>query len=179
MLSSFVSWEVGFMFIPSKWQLEEINFLWMGEDGKGNYYACDNICVVKFKTRKEKLKKEHFTEDMMQSPLLPMFHLGAAYDGYWTNLHVMRQFEDLVDILKICFPGFDHHFLFDQSSGHTAKICDGLTVKKMVKKACGKKQPMQDTVMTEDCRGPCVHADFLKVGDIQQMYLQEEDKGPF
>ena len=82
-------------------------------------------------------------------------------------------------MLKIFFPGFDHHFLFDHSSGHTAKVHDGLTVTKMVKKACGKKQPMRDTVMSEDCLGPYVHEDCLKVGDIQRMYFQEEGKGPF
>ena len=46
------------------------------------------------------------------------FEYGGSKEGYWNYAHMVCQFEDCVDVLKILQPTYHFVFLFDQSSGH-------------------------------------------------------------
>jgi hypothetical protein len=100
------------------------------------------------------------------------------------------QFEDVIDCLKIFFPGHDFLCLFDQSSGHTKKRDEGLNALNMNASFGGKGTPMRETNLCEGCVGPHATkwankgAELHRVGDLQQLSfptkeLITEKDGPF
>jgi hypothetical protein len=59
---------------------------------------------------------------------------GANEDGYWMENHMIVQFEDRFDCLKVLLQDkYDFVFLFDHSSGHVRKRINGLDASKMTK----------------------------------------------
>jgi hypothetical protein len=99
------------------------------------------------------------------------------------------QFEDVVDCLKIPFPGHGFLCLFDQSSGHTKKCKKGLNAHNM-NSSFGGKTAASETNLCESCIGPHAMkwankgAELCQVGELQQLSFPPKDQltekdGPF
>jgi hypothetical protein len=151
MISGFTSDVIGFDFLPTEEQLDEVN----KKRGAGNHYLSVEAAKTLNggSTEKKLFTMKQFTGDRLDSPMVKMFRYGAAHEGYWTGRHMKLQIEDLVDWLPVLFPG--HHFvlLFDQSSGHTKKPNDGLDVANMNISFGGKNPKMHAFKLGEDCLG--------------------------
>ena len=88
------------------------------------------------------------------------------------------QMEDVLNCLKILYPQFQVHFLFDHSCGHDRQREDGLNANRMNKEFGGAQQRMHSTKMkTQHYLGP--HQGILRVGDVQHMSYGIADLGPF
>jgi hypothetical protein len=86
--------------------------------------------------------------------------------------------EDVLDCLKVLYPQFQVHFLFDHSCGHDCQREDGLNANRMNKDFGGAQQRMHSTKMkTPDYLAP--HQGILRVGDVQHMSYGINDPGPF
>jgi len=87
------------------------------------------------------------------------------------------QLEDCVDCLKIMYPRYEFIFLFDHSQGHVKKQTGALQAT-CISLCFGGKQPiMHDSEIVEGCLG--TFKPKLKVGDVQKMFFQDTDEGPF
>jgi hypothetical protein len=71
-------------------------------------------------------KKRPLTKESL--PFLVYFEYGESKEGYWDYNHMVLQFEDVVDVLKVLHPEFQFVLLFDHSSGHAKQRPDGLNV---------------------------------------------------
>ena len=112
-------------------------------------------------------------------PFTRFFDYGADKEGYWCYDHMALQLEDIVDCLVVMFPAHDFVFLFDQSSGHGKHRSDGLNALNMNNNWGGAVPSMRDTkILDESCLGPYNHDDKLRVGDVQHLVYQENDRGP-
>jgi hypothetical protein len=56
---------------------------------------------------KRPITREHFDNNLANSPFLRMFQYGQAHDGYWTHWHMKIQTKDLIDTLKAVFPSYN------------------------------------------------------------------------
>jgi hypothetical protein len=95
------------------------------------------------------------------------------------NHHMVLQFEDCVNVVKVLYPEYDHIFLFDHSCGHDRKRPDGLCVNSMRKGFLGGKQTvMRDSKMeSEECLGQ--FRGLLSVSASQRMHFVPSDAGPY
>ena len=59
--------------------------------------------LVFLEQKKQAITKEHFYNDLANTPLL---NKGQAHDGYSLHCHMKIQIEDLVDCLKVVFPNY-------------------------------------------------------------------------
>ena len=64
-------------------------------------------------------EKRPLTAD--KSRFLVLFEYSENREGYWAYNHMVLQFEDAVDVLKVMHPSFDFVFLFDHSAGHSKR----------------------------------------------------------
>jgi hypothetical protein len=78
-------------------------------------------------------------QPLQSSPFVVEFEYGANAEGYWTYDHMVLQFEDCVDVVKVLYPEYDYMFLFYHSCGHDRKRPDGLCVNSMRKGFGGKE----------------------------------------
>ena len=112
-------------------------------------------------------------------PFTRFFEYGADKEGYWNYEYMALQLEDIVDCLVVMFPAHDFVFLFDQSSGHGKQQSDGLNALNMNNDWGGAVPSMRDTqIIDQACLGPYNHDDKLRVGDVQHLVYQENDRGP-
>jgi hypothetical protein len=108
----------------------------------------------------------------------PHYTLGVTAQGYWTYDHMVLQFEDCVDVVKVLYCEFDYIFLFDHSCGHDRKRSDGMCVDSIRKGFGGKQSAMRDTMIaTAEYLGPFGHS--VEVGTSQKMLFGSTDVGPF
>ena len=127
MLSSFVSHDFGY-----GWKLSPEQLLTVNIYRQGKTYT-DEIAALEVLKQKEKLPLE-------TSPFIQKFEYGANSEGYWNYNHMVIQFEDVVDVLKVLYANkYEYIFYFDHSSGHDCLQPDGLNVKQM-NKGCGGNQ---------------------------------------
>ena len=109
------------------------------EEGKTKkhdfFHVTSSKNVPVFPTLKKPLTKD-------KSPFLHYFDYGENKEGYWDYNHMVLQFEDVVDCLKVMHPNFHFVFLFDHSLGHAKQRPDGLSATKMNKSFSGKSPPM-------------------------------------
>jgi hypothetical protein len=101
MMSDIVAREIPFNFRLSDNEIDEVNL------NQNTYVSEDNAIDLHGSTTKQKLTKDDFNNDILNSPFLKMFQYGQSHDGYWTNRHMKLQLEDVVDCLKVSFPQFD------------------------------------------------------------------------
>jgi hypothetical protein len=132
MVSAFTCREFGFALELSPEELELVN-----KHRAGQHYKA---------TRAAKEVDEHGKTDkpMLEStPFIRFFESGSKYEGYWNNRHMMIQIEDCMDVLDSVprFKEFRHKFMFDSSTGHTAKQEGGLSSQHMIKGWGGHTQP--------------------------------------
>ncbi|KAI2512867.1 hypothetical protein MHU86_1413 [Fragilaria crotonensis] len=122
-------------------------------------------------------EKRPLTAD--KSPFLVLFEYGENREGYWAYNHMVLQFEDAVDVLKVMHPSFDFVFLFDHSAGHSKKRPDGLNQHRMNRSYGGKAAAMRDTLITQEegFLGPFQRV--LEPGSIQSLLFSASDSGPF
>ena len=131
-----------------------------------DYKAKDDAKLIKNCTKKTLL-----TDD----PSLLFFESGANKEGYWTNLHVKLQLEDIFDCLTVIFPEFDFIVLFDQSLGHCKLRKDSLNVNNMNVSYGGRVPNMHTTIIN----ATGTYNKLLGEGDIQNLTFVEGDAGPF
>ncbi len=85
-----------------------------------------------------------------KSPLLTYFDYGENKEGYWDYNHMVLQFEDVVNCLKVMHPNYHFVFLFDHSLGHAKQRPDGLNASRRNKSFGGKSTPMHPTVIERE-----------------------------
>ena len=124
----------------------------------------------------EKMRKK-----LTSTPFVRWLEYGQNYDGYWNYHHMIVQFEDIVDVLKVLYSNqYDFIFYFDHSSGHDRLRPDGLSEKTMNKMYGGTQNKMRDTTIQDDTYlGLFSHPERLKVGQVQSMQFQPYNDGPF
>ena len=122
MSSCFVCDALGIGFVLSEAEIEQVNLLFRNNQ---EYVSTEAAKAIHERTAKQPFTQEQFDKDETDSPFLKSFKFGASHDGYWNHQHMQLQFEDVVDCLKVLFPGHELVFLFDQSSGHTKKRKNG------------------------------------------------------
>ena len=74
---------------------------------------------------------------------------GESREGYWTSAKFMCQMEAAVEIAEVKYPktdGWQHVWVFDQSSCHRAMADDALDASKMNVNPGGKQPLMRETV---------------------------------
>ena len=118
-------------------------------------------------------------KDLKKSPFLVYFEYGESKEGYWNYGHMVCQFEDCVDVLKILHPTYHFVFLFDQSSGHSKQRPDGLNATRMNKSFGGRNTLMRETKI-ETVQGYLgTYNSILHPGDTQHLTFLQSDQGPF
>jgi hypothetical protein len=178
MVSAFVLCELGLGPELTDVQLATINCICLGKE-----YASKEEAISLFGTAaKRPITREHFDNNLVNSPFLKMFRYGQAHDGYWTHRHMKIQTEDLINTLKVVFLSYDFLLLFDQSLGHTKKREDGLNVNNMNREHGGKVLDMRQAVLDADCLG--IHNPLIEAGGMQELVFPmaencESEDGPF
>ncbi len=115
-----------------------------------------------------------------KSPFLTYFDYGENKEGYWDYNHMVLQFEDVVDCLKVLQHPNNHFvFLFDHSSGHAKQRPDGLNASRMNKSFGGKSPPMHPTVIVGDSGFLGPYPCILEPGHTQRLTFTKTDVGPF
>jgi len=166
MLSAFQSRETGFGLNLSATQLSEIN-----ETRRGKSYVDADAAIA--------INGQAMKKDLLNSPFVIYFELGANNEGYWTYNHMSIQFEDCVDCLKVVYPHFDFAFLFDHSQGHAKKLSNGLDAYNMNKNYGGVQPKMRESMIKESDGYLGMNPRTLNVGDIQSFIFKSTDDGPF
>lgn len=168
MISSFISREYGLL-----QKLDERTLSFVNANRQGAKYADEEAAIDVNGTA----NKKPLTLD--KSPFLVFFEYGENKEGYWDYNHMVLQFEDAVDCLKVMHPNYKYVFLFDHSSGHAKQRPDGLNAAHMNKSFGGKAPKMRSTVITKEAGflGPFERR--LQPGQEQHLVFQESDEGPF
>jgi hypothetical protein len=91
-------------------------------------------------------------QPLQSSPFVLEFKYGANAEGYWTYDHMVLQFKDCVDMVKVLYPEYDYMFLFYYSCGHNRKRPDSLCVHSTMKGFWGKQMVMRDMKLEEYLR---------------------------
>ena len=168
MISSFICREYGLIQHLSEPTLEQVN-----ANREGTRYSDEDAAVEVFGSS---LKKP-LTKD--KSPFLHYFDYGENKEGYWDYNHMVLQFEDVLDCLKVMHPNFHSVFLFDHSSGHAKQRPDGLSATKMNKSFGGKSPPMRPTLIEREAGFLGPYTRQLQPGQTQQLIFGATDAGPF
>jgi hypothetical protein len=164
MISAFVSPDSGFGMPWSPAQLDEVN-----NSRHGTEYV-DKVAATQIlsTTAKPPLK---------ESPFVRTFLIGATKGGYWNSFHMAIQLKEVVDCLKILWPGFNFVFLFDHSRGHARKK-DGAHDASSMSRSFGGVQPkIRSSKIVDGCLGP--FNPTLSVGDVQSMIFEQHNDGPW
>jgi hypothetical protein len=115
-----------------------------------------------------------------KSPFLTYFDYGEHKEGYWDYNHMVLQFEDVIDCLKVMHPDYHFVFLFDHSSGHAKQRPDGLNASRMNKSFGGKSPAMHTTIIgTRESGFLGCYPSILEPGQTQHLSFSETDIGPF
>ena len=167
MISAFVSRDLGFGFNISPHDLRRINNCRHGSD------YLDKEAALEIFDRKEK-------HNLTESPFVRYFEYGKNQEGYWNYNHMIIQFEDVVDCLKVIFGNkYNYVFYFNHSSGHDCQRPDGLNEKRISKFYGGSQPFTRDSVMVDETYlGPFNPINKLKVGETQRMHYDIYDVGP-
>jgi hypothetical protein len=168
MISSFICREYGLIHKLDQQMLHSIN-----EIRQGARYADEEAAMEVYGSS---LKPLLLTG---KSPFLTYFDYGENKEGYWDYNHMVLQFEDVVDCLKIMHPTYHFVFLFDHSSGHAKQRPDGLNASRMNKSFGGKCPAMHSTVIERESGFLGPYSRILEPGQIQQLMFNEADAGPF
>ena len=166
MLSSFTCRELGYGVPLSDEDLKKVN-----EKRQHQTYSDAQAAIhVRGSSKKENLTSTPFVREL---------EYGCNHDGYWTYDHMILQFEDCIDCLKILYPDFEFIFLFDHSNGHDRLKSDGLSIAKLNMKH-GRKQPkMRSSLLKPEHFGPFhTPQHFLQPGMKQSMTFMDSDQGP-
>jgi len=164
MISGMQSRDFGFGLPISEEQLTLIN------ESRFSQNYCDTTAAMEIFGSIEK-------KPLSESPFLRAITIGVNNDGYWTSYHMAVQLEDCVDCLKILYPGHEFVFLFDHSQGHSKKRVGALQSMNVNLMFGGEQPIMRDSQITQGCLG--TFSPKLNVGDIQKMFFQSTDEGPF
>ena len=113
MISAFVSREFGFGYFISMEDLERVN-----KKREGKHYSDDEEVA-------KKIKGNTMNAPLTEAPFVVEFEYGANKQGYWDYDHMIMQFEDCIDVVKILHPDFEFIFLFDHSCRHNRQRPDG------------------------------------------------------
>jgi hypothetical protein len=109
MISSFICREYGLIQELDRCTLDSMN-----EIREGTRYADEEAAMEVFGSSLKPLLS------VGKSPFLTYIDYGENKEGYWDFNHMVLQFKDVVDCLKIMHQQVLHFvFLFDQSSGQT------------------------------------------------------------
>ena len=176
MVSAFTCREFGFALELTEEELKMVN-----RYRSGQHYDCKQAArEVDKNGRTEK-------QDLTSTPFIRFFESGFKYDGYWNNRHMVIQFEDCMDVLKAIprFKKFRHKFLFDSSTGHTARREDGLRTEKMTKGWGGYSNPrnFHSVTLTDHSYTGAHLADIpedeaVTIPCEYHFNFKEDDKGP-
>ncbi|KAI2493895.1 hypothetical protein MHU86_20622 [Fragilaria crotonensis] len=167
MISSFISREHGLIQELNDDTIHRIN-----EIRQGARYADEEAAMEVYGSSLKPLLSTG------KSPFLTFFDYGENKDGYWDYNHMVLQFEDVVDCLKILHPNVHFVFLFDHSSGHAKQRPDGLNASRMNKSFGGKGPAMHPTLIEREFfLGPFQR--ILAPGQTQQLVFTDTDEGPF
>ena len=168
MISAFINREYGLIKELDQHTLDLVN-----ERRYGTRYADEEAAMdVYGSSLKPQLSKD-------KSPFLTYFDYGENKDGYWDYNHMVLQFEDVIDCLKVLHPQFHFVFLFDHSSGHAQQRPDGLNASRMNKSFGGKSPAMHATVIERESGFLGSYPRILEPGQTQQLSFTENDIGPF
>jgi hypothetical protein len=168
MISSFISREHGLIQAIDADTIHSIN-----ETRQGARYADEEAAMEVYGSSLKPLLSTS------KSPFLTFFDYGENKDGYWDYNHMVLQFEDVVDCLKIMHPLVHFVFLFDHSSGHAKQRPDGLNASRMNKSFGGKGPTMHPTLIERETGYLGPNPRILKPGQIQNLVFAETDIGPF
>jgi hypothetical protein len=153
--------------------------LWDTGDAIQYFGAVDGAVSPKeaVETRIEKLQKGYISSTGWT---LVLDDFDQHAEGYWTYDHMVLQFEDCIDAVKVLYPDYDYIFLFDHSCGHDRKQPDGLCANSIRKGFGGKQPEMRDTkIEAEEYLGEFQHDLSLQVGSFQKRVFAPGDVGPF
>ena len=118
---------------------------------------------------------------LLVSPMVRYFEFGGT-TGYWTGDHLICQFEDVVDFIKVSLPCHKYEFVFefDRSTGHAKQRPNGLHISNFNWRIGGKKPIVRESKIREEVGflGPHRHAHCLSVGDTCLHYFLETDEPP-
>ena len=97
----------------------------------------------------EELARAREMQPSLKQQARQFLEYGESREGYWTSAKFMLQMEIAVDIAEVKYPkedGWQHVWVFDQSSCHKAMADNVLDVSCMNVNAGGKQPLMRDTV---------------------------------
>ena len=138
MASAFQSRELGFGMQLTAEQLKDVN-----RKRAEDIHYFDKVAAQDVN---ESTKKPVLTA----SPFLRLLEYGANNDGYWTGNHMILQFEDCIDCLRVLYAEqYDFVFLFDHSSGHAKKQENGEDASAMTQFHSGR---LQKPTLIEEAR---------------------------
>ena len=168
MISAFISRELGLLR-----EISDEKLMFINTNRLRDNYRDEEAAMEVYGT----LKKRPLTKESL--PFLVYFEYGENKEGYWDYNHMVLQFEDAVDVLKVLYPEYDFVFLFDHSSGHSKQRPDGLNATHMNKGFGGKLLPMRSSIIEkeEGYLGPFQRT--LQPGQVQHLVFQPNDAGPF
>jgi hypothetical protein len=168
MISSFICREYGLIQELDQCTLDSVN-----EIRQGTRYADKEAAMEVFGSSLKPLLSAG------KSPFLTYFDYGENKEVYWDYNHMVLQFEDVVDCLKVMHPQVHFVFLFDHASGHAKQRPDGLNAAKMNRSFGGKCPVMHPTVIERESGFLGPNARILEPGHTQRLTFTEVDAGPF
>jgi hypothetical protein len=130
MISAFVLREFRFGMKLADADLQKVN-----EYRQGKHYSDRSAAMFK--------RGSSARQPFENSPFVVEFEYGANSEGYWTYDHMILQFGDCIDVVKVLYPEYEYIFLFNHSCSHDRKRPDGLCVNSIHKGYAGM-QPKID-----------------------------------
>jgi hypothetical protein len=156
MTSAFTSRDTGFGLEMDAAMLQRINLSRSGQKHADEHAVNDVLKAVKKK-------------DLIESPFVKHFELGADKEGHRGCDHMALQLEDCTDCRKAACLDFNFASLFGHSRGHSKKRHGGLDAANM-NSGFGGGQPFMrhsNIIQIDGCLGP--FDPTLAVGDEQSM----------
>ena len=110
---------------------------------ESTFYCCEGKKVMWMENGKMKILSKTNGTSMMVSGFVcschgfmrnaskqsfQLFEAGKNREGWFTNAHLVEQFNDIIDLIEELHPGNDITVAFDNSMTHHAKSPDGLDV---------------------------------------------------
>ena len=107
------------------------------------------------------------------------FEYGKNRGGYWNSEKMLKQTDEVIDMLEEKYPGKRGAILVDWSSNHDKLPEDALVLSRMSVKWGGKQPNMRPTVVLEEFAAPARGLKALTPGDTQHLIFQPGDPPPF
>ena len=148
MVSEYASFEFGLGFFVNADSLTEINRV---RAAAGSQYYSEPASDHRLVKKKPLAYYEH-SDSITVHCMMP----GEDKDGWWSLDKILRQAEDVEDVLRVLAPPRLYQYIpfYDNSATHNKRETLTLSTSNLLAKWGGKKPGLRDSTLVDGCVGP-------------------------